>query len=465
MIVSFSVANGRSFSAEETFSLVASDRKSGVHESHAIKIPGSRECVLKAGVIYGANGAGKSNLFKALRFLKTRALIGRNKGSGTGREAFAFSNDNKVLSSFDLQFITSGKLYRFGFKLNDTQVAEEWLVQINGSKEKVIYERVTSEDGSVKIEAPGLKGKKLGAITTIGAHQNQTFLATINNTLDESDFGSHLGSVLNWLKNDLVMIAPNDFFKGLAHHSTEDSDFLKFAGDYLRASSTGVDRLDVEKKEITEEELSRLLPKEMRERLLEDLNSSENDLALMRLADGNELLLEKSTENHYYRITIKTLHEHNSGEAVPLKLTQESDGTRRLLNLLPALHHLRTSSAVYFIDEIDRSMHPILVWKFLQFFLKSCEGGQRQIIVTTHESNLLDLELLRRDEIWFAEKDTTGSTRLYTLSDFRVRKDLEIRKHYLQGRFGAIPFLGNIDRLLEAKGNCDELNTATIKTA
>ena len=109
----------------------------------------------------------------------------------------------------------------------------------------------------------------------------------------------------------------------------------------------------------------------------------------------------------------------------------------------------RKQTAVFFIDEIDRSLHPILVWNFLDFFLKSCEGEQRQIIVTTHESNLLDLDLLRRDEIWFAEKNQEGATHLYSLADFKVRKDLEIRKHYLHGRFGAVPFLGNLDRLLE----------------
>ena len=108
----------------------------------------------------------------------------------------------------------------------------------------------------------------------------------------------------------------------------------------------------------------------------------------------------------------------------------------------------RATSAVYFIDEIDRSLHPILVKEFLDFFLKSTDGGPRQIIVTTHESNLLDQELLRRDEIWFAEKDQTAATRLYSLLDFKVRNDLEIRKHYLQGRFGAVPFLGNLESLL-----------------
>jgi hypothetical protein len=93
-------------------------------------------------------------------------------------------------------------------------------------------------------------------------------------------------------------------------------------------------------------------------------------------------------------------------------------------------------------------MHPILTLKFLEFFLKSCEGEQRQIIVNTHESNLLDLELLRRDEIWFAEKGKEGATRLYSLAELKVWKDWEIRKQYLQGRFGAVPFLSGIDKLL-----------------
>ena len=121
---------------------------------------------------------------------------------------------------------------------------------------------------------------------------------------------------------------------------------------------------------------------------------------------------------------------------------------------------MRGNSAVYFIDEIDRSLHPILVKTFLESFLKSCSGGHRQVIVTTHESNLLDLDLLRRDEIWFVEKDQEGATRLYSLLDFKVRNDLEIRKHYLQGRFGAIPFLGDIDGLLQEKESQNEPSPA-----
>ncbi|MEN8220798.1 MAG: AAA family ATPase [Pseudomonadota bacterium] len=135
--------------------------------------------------------------------------------------------------------------------------------------------------------------------------------------------------------------------------------------------------------------------------------------------------------------------EHHKEKSISLDLSEESDGTRRLLNLIPALHH----NAVYFIDEIDRSLHPMLAWKFLEFFLKS--DAQHQIIVTTHESNLLDLNFLRRDEIWFAEKGTNGATHLYSLSDFKPRKDLDIRKHYLQGRFSAYHLIQRKPRPLD----------------
>jgi hypothetical protein len=446
MIVSFSVANFRSFLHEQTFSLVASNRISGSHENHAFPIPNAKEKVLKTAVIYGANGAGKSNLFKALGYLKMIALKPRKKNSGTGREVFRFNTENKEPSSFDLQFIAGEKLYRFGFKVDDQRIIEEWLVFVKGARETPIYERITDENGKVTVETK-LKGKKLAALATVGGLQNQSFLATIQATLDSSDFGKDVTAVLGWLNESLTLVSPNASFGHLGHSLDSDSSFLHFASEFLKSASTGVNHLEVQKTEISEDELRNSLPERIVSKVLNGLDDDEDGSALLQLGEGNELLIEHTDKNHFYRITIQAAHEHHTGNVVTLDLSEESDGTRRLLNLIPALHQLRTSSGVFFIDEIDRSMHPILVWKFLDFFLKSCDGGQRQIIVTTHESNLLDLDLLRRDEIWFVEKDTNAVTHLYPLTDFKVRNDLEIRKHYLQGRFGAIPFLGNLDRL------------------
>jgi AAA15 family ATPase/GTPase len=204
--------------------------------------------------------------------------------------------------------------------------------------------------------------------------------------------------------------------------------------------------LEVTKKEISKDEASKLLPDGVVSKVLRNLAEDENGVPL-RLGDGRELLVEHKGDDHFYLMDVQAAHEHKTGEIVRLELSEESDGTRRLLNLIPALHNPQ-SAYVYFIDEIDRSLHPMLVKEFLGFFLKSRGCAFCQIIVTTHESNLLDQDLLRRDEIWFAEKDQTGATRLYSLLDFKVRNDRDIRKGYLQGRFGAVPFLAGLERLL-----------------
>jgi AAA15 family ATPase/GTPase len=454
MIVSFSVSNFRSFSSEETFSLSASNRLSGSHDAHAMSIPDSDQKVLRAGVLYGANGAGKSNLFKALRYLKSVALNRRERGSGTGREAFRLSGTSNEPSSFDIQFIVADKLYRFGFKVDDQRISEEWLAQVIDKREKLLYERITDTDGKVTVEALGLKGPngKLDALATVGGPQNQSFLATVNTTLETSDYGEELGEVLNWFKQGLKLIGPSSSFRQLGRYFANNPSCAEFASSFLKSVSTGVDHLDVSKKEITEEDLRNLLPEGFVSKLLKDVQEEEDGTALVKLSEGNELFIERTAENHFYRITIRSAHESIKGDFVPFDLVEESDGTRRLLNLMPALHSLHTSNTVFVIDEIDRSLHPNLVWEFLDFFLKSCSDCRAQIIVTTQESNLLDLELLRRDEIWFAEKDHTSATRLYSLTDFKVRTDLDIRKHYLQGRFGAVPFLGDLNRLHEKEG-------------
>jgi len=450
MIVSFSVSNFRSFSSEETISLVASSRLSGSHAEHPVPIPDSEERVLRAAVLYGANGAGKSNLFKALRYLKSVALGPRKKNSGTGRMPFRFGDSQDGPSSFDLQFIAADKLYRFGFKVNDERVTEEWLFQVDGNRQRPLYGRITDQDGKVTIEAEGLKhvSEKLSALATVGGPQNQSFLATVYATLDPGDFGEELGNVLTWFRVSLRLVRPDAAYLGLGCRLERDPGFLSFAGAYLKSASTGVERLEILRKEIAKDDLSRFVPDGESSGVLRDLAEGESATLPSRQGDGKDLLVERKGGDHFYQINVQAAHEHIPGATVRMELTEESDGTRRLLNLIPALYSQGTIAEVYFIDEIDRSLHPMLVKEFLEFFLRAHDGRPRQIIVTTHESNLLDQDLLRRDEIWFAEKDQSAATRLYSLLDFKVRNDRDIRKGYLQGRFGAVPFLGSLDHLL-----------------
>ncbi len=348
MIVSFSVSNFRSFSSEETISLVASNRLSGSHAEHTVPIPDSEERVLRAAVLYGANGAGKSNLFKALRYVESIVLEPRKKNSGTGRKPFRFGEPQDAPSSFDLQFIAADKLYRFGFKVDDERVAEEWLFRVVGSKQKPLYERTTNQDGKVEIEGEGIEnaGEKLRALATVGGLQNQSFLATVNATLDSRDFGEELGHVLTWFRESLQLIGPDQSFGPLEYLLDQSPGFRKFAGAFLRSASTGVDHLEVLKKEISKDELTGLLPGEVVSKVLRDRADDGTDITLVGLGEGDKLLVERKGADHFYQISVRAAHEHEPGRVVELELTDESDGTRRLLNLMPALHHLRTAGCL-----------------------------------------------------------------------------------------------------------------------
>lgn len=448
MLVSFSVSNFRSFDGEQTFSLVASKRLSSAHEGHTATIPNSDDRVLRTGVIYGANGAGKSNLFKALRLLKTIATTTRNKEAPIRREAFRLRAGPAKPTILDLQFIVNNELYRYGVKLDDSQVLEEWLARISHGTEHVVYERMAGPNGEARVQLgkASTANDKFKALALIGGPRNQSFLETAYSTLEFSDIPPEIVAVYYWFLVFLHLISPQQSDRNLSRILATDPKLLDFASQFLKSSSTGIDHLAVISTPLTEEEFESLVDDEL---MPDRLSIAEGESCEQPLSGGDVIRVQRESGLRYSRLKVEAAHLTESGDVAPLDLHQESDGTRRLLQLIPALHTLRQREGIYFIDEVDRSLHPMLVRNFLEFFLNSCEDGHRQLIMTTHESSLLDQDLLRRDEIWFAEKDTAGATSLYSLLDFKVRNDLEIRKHYLQGRFGAVPFLGDARRLME----------------
>jgi AAA15 family ATPase/GTPase len=450
MIVSFSVENFRSFHAEATLSLIASNRLAGEHGNHAVAVSGTPAKVLRTAVIYGANGAGKSNLFKSLDYLRSLALpfYGRDRES-TGREAFRFGGMQDEPSSFDLQFIANGKVYRYVIRVDDRQVVDEWLGEDADSRERALFQRGRERD--VVLGSQVREYQRLAALATVGAPPTQSFLSTVAAAaLPTDDIGPDLASTIDWFSTVLNLVPPGLSQMPLWRKLNDDPTLLDFASDFLRSSSTGVDRLQIMKSEIPREELPDFVGEQMAVRLVQDAESGRRRLTRASRAAGGAWI-EVAGSDGFRSVRCQSTHKTQDGSTVTLDLEDESDGTRRLLELLPALHQMQRQGGVYFVDEIDRSMHPILVRQLLEFFLNSRGENPGQMILTTHESSLLDLDLLRRDEIWFAEKDSDQATRLYSLADFKVRNDLEIRKHYLQGRFGAIPFLGSLDRLMKGK--------------
>lgn len=438
MIISFTVSNYRSFKQEVTLSMMPSSRISPDAHNHEDHLSNNGAGPLRVGVIYGANGAGKSNLFKALSRLKN--LVSNLTNAPWDPFMLPFQKTEPTV--FDLIFDAKGLRFRYGVVESSSGILEEWFSKYAGGEhESPIFTRKTTREGTTEVcthfSPDG--NERLCALATIGVPSSRTFLANVISNLERKDYGE-LSAIIEWFDN-LQLVSPSATVGSLARMLSRDG-FRDFASEILRLASTGVENLEVEKKEYNEDYLKKILAEDIRDAL------KNGRIPSVRIKEGLELCYErKNGQDSFYTLTVSSFHNVKNSSNISMDIAEESDGTRRLLNLLPALYHMTSRTSVFFIDEIDRSMHPLLSRTFLEFFLNRC--NESQLILTTHESNLLDLKLLRRDEIWFTEKDTSGTTHIYPLTEFRVRGD-NIREHYLQGRFGAIPFLGNWDSFRQA---------------
>jgi uncharacterized protein len=222
---------------------------------------------------------------------------------------------------------------------------------------------------------------------------------------------------------------------------SSDDRFKEFCASFLKNADTGISRLTVEEQRIE----ATKVPKPFFEQL-QGLNGQ--DLAVNVGGPGLSYELDAETPNTIIRKSLAAHHRIDDG-SYAIAFQDESDGTQRCLNLLPAIYHMTQEPRVYVIDEIDRSLHPLLCHSLIDLFLRSCPRKYQQMIVTTHETHLLDLDLLRRDEIWFVDKDPQQKSRLRSLAEWSVRTDLRIRKGYLLGRFGGIPFIGDTRKLMD----------------
>ena len=225
-----------------------------------------------------------------------------------------------------------------------------------------------------------------------------------------------------------------------------EANFVEFMSCFLRLADTGIDSI------ITEEENLDY------ERFFPDTNDAvrndvENDLAKgmaigILNSDGLAMAIRPS-ENGHMLVRLKTLHRDKHGVCVPFDIEEESAGTQRVMQILPILADLKASKGVFIIDELDRKLHPLLSRLFIETYLEMGKGQNCQLIFTTHETSLLNLDLLRRDEIWFVEKDRKGASQVYSLADFdfKPNSDVKLELGYLHGRFGGIPFIGDIRSL------------------
>jgi AAA15 family ATPase/GTPase len=432
MLIRFRVSNFLSFKDEVEFSMIPGRTKQ--HLNHIVSGGSGRNDVdlLRAGAVYGANASGKSNLVHILGFAKELVTDGVKARKPIPVTPFKLNKASSSLSSkFEFEIRCGEKDYLYGFEIDTECVHSEWLHQIKKTTTVLMFERKTDENKKTSIEFGNFnfetkKDLEFLSFVARGTRANQLFLSE---SIDREV--TYFEDVYNWFDRLMVIYPDTRFGMDLNIDSKHTNDMVK----YLEKFGTGVCGFDLQKI-VAESEF----PKEVLKGIAKDLKPGEKT-GVMNSMGGQRYLITKNKDGEL--TTSKFVLKHrmiDCSDEIPFDTDDESDGTIRLMDLLPILTVPDDKPRVFVIDELDRSLHPNLCYRLIEEFLAS--SNQNQLIVTTHESNLLTFDLLRRDEIWFVEKNNQGSSVIYSLEEFTPRYDNDVQKGYLLGRFGAIPFIG-----------------------
>lgn len=438
MLKRFSVENFSSFMELSTLDLTAG--KIDRHDSHLFDFDNVK--ILKSAIIYGANASGKSNFIKAIDFARQVIIDGLDKVD-TFKKFFRLVKSKEVSpSSFEFELELNNIFYSYGFSsiLSTGKIAEEWLYQIGTTTPKLIFERT---DNEITLGSKLKNNQRFNIYKDDMKNQSsQLFLSEIGKKeLDGKEIPESLplNQIFQWFIDSLLILYPDTTFLGKSAIK-RDKNLSKVFKDYLSSFDTGV--VDISEIEEDFEKNLKHLPTKIKKEIEKDLSNSGVKIAFPD-PNGHLFTIFRNDSGEIKILKLGLVHGLDYQEVFELK--DESDGTIRLLDLIPLLTKTSENKTI-FIDEFDRSLHPKLTKEFFSLFYK-LNKHKSQLIVTTHESTLLDLDLLRQDEIWFTEKNKIGASRLFSLNEFKVRYDKKIEKAYLLGRYGAVPLFKTFENL------------------
>ena len=448
MLISFRVSNFLSFNDEIEFSMLAGQPR--LLPTHVIHLGEGRNRIdiLKTAIICGANASGKSNLIKAMDFARN-VIVAGVKSEVTHNKHFRLdlTNADKP-SKFEFEFKIDHKIYSYGFSvhLGSQKFQSEWLTEVGKTTDKPIFEREILDNGKSKfnfnLKLTG-KAKTRFEVYQEDVLETQLFLNTLKDKYVRDDASTTLfGDVLAWFLS-LNIIFNNTKLNHVALQNLAGDDKKEYI-DTLRLLDARIS--DIQNKEL---DLDGLLTSKADN--YGKLSGNSEDVLMVRdsiVGYGKNRIYLTNNQNSVK--PMKTVF-YQSNENVEFELEELSDGARRLLDIVPILIGVKKPKSIFIVDEIDRSLHPELSRKLIEIFHANTEGVESQLIMTTHESSLLDLDLLRRDEIWFSEKNEKGESHLFSLEEFKPRHDVELRKAYLLGRFGAVPFVSDVKSLDSAE--------------
>ncbi len=458
MLIRFNVKNFLSFDKQadgksEEFTMVAGkvrSKEERLYKDENIKL-------LKFAALYGANASGKSNFIKALNFMQATVI--------TGKLPVRYSNfycktaeDNKNKESyFEIQLLINNKYYLYGFTvlLSTGEFLSEWLYEVSKDREIRIFERDIA-NGIFDINS--IQDKSLAVkfdvyTDDIKKNSGQLFLYFMNDNKDNlyKDFKDDyqvvvFKNVYEWFAKVLDINYPDRPISASLYLTDEKK--LKLASELLKAFDTGINELQLVDVHIDNIKGDNI-PQDVIEKLVSEMEADFKEIKNKKKVKQVRIVLRSKKDYYIFSgtsaddIKCQSLKFRHNNISSLFDLIEESDGTIRILELLDII--LSEEKKVYVIDELDRCLHPNLTYKFIQTFFKYVANKlDVQLIVTTHESRLLDFNLLRRDEIWFIDKKLEGNCDIYSLDEYNERFDKKIDKAYLEGRYGGVPLFTTI---------------------
>lgn len=438
MLKKFIVENFSSFQTENTLDLTAGQTE--VNPEHIVKF--NKVKILKSAILYGANASGKSNLIKAIDYA-SKIILTNLDNVDRYKKYFRLDKKSSLKpTKFEFEIEINSKFYTYGFStiLSDNKITEEWLYEIGKNTPEKIFERVNNNISLGKSLQESNKNKFQIYAEDMKNQSNQLFLSEIASkqlNLEDNPEAKKIDDIYTWFKMQLIIFYPETNNK---EYFLDDSKLLSIFEKYLNEFDTGIKNI----KSIEEEkEIGfKNVPNEVKQ-IIE--NALDKEKEVYARSDKGDLLKVYKKDNEIKIQKMGLVHGLDFQDNFELR--DESDGTRRLFDLIPLINKFSQDFTIL-IDEFDRSLHPILTKQFFKLFYNlSIEDSKTQLIITTHESTLLDLNLVRRDEIFFVEKNESGASKLFSLNQFKVRYDSKIEKAYLLGRYGAIPIFKTFDEI------------------
>ena len=440
MLKRFSLENFSSFKLKNYLDLTADNTE--IHSNHICDF--KKVKILKSAIIYGANASGKSNLIKALNYAKDIVSLGLDNVE-TYKKYFRLDKEsiNKP-TIFEFELEIDNKFYSFGFSslLSEKKIIEEWLYEIGRKVPEKIYERINNEItiGKSLEKNKDIKKRFEIYIDDMKNQANQLFLSEISNkNLDFKEIVI-INNIFNWFDEKLIILYPHTEFGGKAFLN-KNENLVKIFCEYLNKFDTGI--INISSIEENFEDSLKHLPEKIKKQIEKDVLNKKTKRISIGDSKGGLYTIYKNDNNELKVQKLGLIHSEEVDEI--FELSDESDGTRRLFDLIPLIRMFSKDFTIV-IDEFDRSLHPNLTKKFFELFY-NLNKNKTQLIVSTHESTLLDLQLVRRDELWFVKKDKKGASQTYPLNQFNLRHDKKIDKDYLMGRFDAIPMIDIYDEI------------------